>query len=56
MDIDAVNKTFKEYSEGFYPALKAEENGSYMSLNYVIGKSTDILLQFSMEILSYILF
>ena len=55
-DIDAVNKTFKEYSEGFYPALKAEENGSYMSLNYVIGKSTDILLQFSMEILSYILF
>ena len=54
--IDEVKETKYKYLEGEYSVLKREENDSYFSLNYCTGKSTDILLQFGMEVLTYILF
>ena len=54
--IDEVKETKYKYLEGDYSVLKKEENDSYFSLNYCTGKSRDILLQFGMEVLTYILF
>ncbi len=54
--IEEVKETKYKYLESEYSVLKKEENDSYFSLNYCTGKSTDILLQFGMEILTYILF
>ena len=56
--INEVNKPYKEYDEALYSVIERDKDlkDSYFSLNYCTGKSTDILLQFGMEILSYILF
>ena len=56
--INEVNKPYKEYDEALYSVVERDKDlkDSYFSLNFCTGKSTDILLQFGMEILSYILF
>ncbi len=56
--INEVTKPFKDYDEALYSVVKRDKDlkDSYFSLNFCTGRSTDILLQFGMEILSYILF
>ncbi len=56
--IDEVSRSYKEYDEASYSVIERDKDlkDSYFSLNYCTGKSTDIILQFGMEILSYILF
>ncbi len=55
-EIKEVDTAFKSYMEGNYPALSTEENDSYFSLNFCVGKTTDILLRFAMNVICYMLF
>ncbi|MBR5468415.1 MAG: insulinase family protein, partial [Firmicutes bacterium] len=57
-DIKELTEPFSTYECGKYSVSAGEkkENDSIFSLNYVTGKSTDLLQSISMDILTYILF
>lgn len=57
-DIAEVSAPFSKYECGKYSVSAGEkkENDTMFALNYVTGKSTDLLHSLSMDILTYILF
>ncbi|MCI1958477.1 MAG: insulinase family protein [Clostridia bacterium] len=56
--IPVITKSFQKYAESSYSIGEGtkRENDSYFSLNFATGLSTDIFMQFALEVLSYVLF
>lgn len=56
--IPIITESAQKYAEGTYSIGEGMKkvNDSYFSLNYGVGLSTDIFMQFAMEVLCYVLF
>ncbi len=57
-EVKEIKAPFQKESLGYYSVSKGEkrENDSLFALNFVVGKSTDLLFSMSMDVLTYILF
>jgi len=56
--IPIIKESFQKYAQGEYSVSekKTNENDCYFSLNFAVELSTDVFSQYSMEVLSYVLF